>query len=139
MRDWSRLLHSAAKLSYEELVQEGKETVARVIDTIGKYADPDGASITLVGLAAYTATVDNELSEIEVKLIEDVLGINKKDFLGFVEQVKYEDKIVKELTDIVECMNEDELNDFASVLCGIFTVDGDVSDEEMAFLKKLCH
>ena len=139
MRDWSRLLHSAAKLSYEELVQEGKETVARVIDTISKYADPEGASITLVGLAAYTATVDNELSEIEVKLIEDVLGINKKDFLGFVEQVKHEDKIVKELTEIVECMNEDELNDFASVLCGIFTVDGDVSDEEMAFLKKLCH
>lgn len=139
MRDWSRLTHSVTKLGYEELVEEGKETVARVLDTIGKYSDPDGATITLVGLAAYTATVDNELSELEVKLIEDVLGITKKDFEGFIRQVQKDGKIVKELTDIVECMNEEELNDFASILLGIFAVDGNISDDEMAFLKKLCH
>ncbi len=139
MRDWTRLIGSVTKLSYEELVEEGKETVAKVLDTIGKYSDPDGATITLVGLAAYTATVDDELSEIEVKLIGDVLGISEKDFHGFVEQVKKDDKIIKELTDIVECMDEDELNDFASVLCGIFAVDGKITDDEMAFLKKLCH
>lgn len=139
MRDWSRLLHSVTKLSYEELVEEGRETVTRVLDTIGKYSDPDGATITLVGLAAYTATVDNELSDIEVKLIGDVLGISERDFEGFIDQVKKDDKIIKDLTDIVECMNEDELNDFASILCGIFAVDGKISDEEMAFMKKLCH
>lgn len=139
MRDWSRLLKSVSKLGYDELVQEGRETVERVLDTIGKYSDPDGATITLVGLAAYTATVDNELSELEVKLIGDVLGISKNDFEGFIEDVKKDDEIIKDLTDIVECMNEDELNDFASVLCGIFAVDGKISDEEMAFMKKLCH
>ena len=139
MRDWSRLLHSAMKLSYEELVKEGKETVARVLDTIGKYSDPDGATITLTGLAAYTATVDNELSDIEVKLIGDVLGISKKDFEGFIDQVKRDDKIIRELTEIVDCMNEEELNDFASILCGIFAVDGKITDDELAFMKKLCH
>ena len=130
MRDWSRLLHSVTKLGYEELVEEGRETVARVLDTIGKYSDPDGATITLVGLAAYTATVDDELSDIEVKLIGDVLGISKRDFEGFIEQVKKDDRIIKDLTDIVECMNEEGLNDFASILCGIFAVDGKISDEE---------
>ncbi len=139
MRDWTRLIGSALKLSYEELVQEGKETVDRVIDTIGKYSDPDGATITLVGLAAYTAAVDDELSPIEIKLIGDVLGITEKDFHGFVDQVRKDDKIIKELTDIVECMDEDELNDFAAVLVGIFAVDGKITDDEMAFLKKLCH
>lgn len=139
MRDWSRLLHSVTKLSYDELVEEGRETVLRVLDTIGKYSDPDGATITLVGLAAYTATVDDELSDIEVKLIGDVLGINERDFHGFIDQVKKDDKIIRDLTEIVDCMNEDELNDFASILCGIFAVDGNISDEEMAFMKKLCH
>ncbi len=138
MRDWSRLLHSAMKLSYEELVEEGKETVARVLDTIGKYSDPDGATITLTGLTAYTATVDNELSDIEVKLIGDVLGISKKDFEGFIDQVSRDDKIIRDLTEIVDCMNEDELNDFASILCGIFAVDGKITDDELAFMKKLC-
>ena len=139
MRDWSRLLHSATKLNYDELVEEGREVVSRVLDTIGKYSDPDGATITLVGLAAYTATVDDELSEIEVKLIGDVLGINERDFHGFIEQVKKDDRIIRDLTEIVDCMNEDELNDFASILVGIFAVDGKITDEEMAFLKKLCH
>ncbi len=139
MRDWTRLIGSALKLSYDELVEEGRTTVERVLDTIGKYSDPDGATITLVGLAAYTAAVDDELSPVEVKLIGDVLGISEKDFHGFVEQVKKDDKIIKELTDIVECMDENELNDFASVLVGIFAVDGKITDEEMAFLKKLCH
>ena len=27
MRDWSRLLHSVAKLSYDEIVEKGKENV----------------------------------------------------------------------------------------------------------------
>lgn len=139
MRDWTRLIGSALKLSYEELVEEGKVTVDRVLDTIGKYSDPDGATITLVGLAAYTAAVDDELSDVEIRLIGDVLGITEKDFYGFVEQVRNDDKIIKELTDIVECMDEDELNDFATVLVGIFAVDGKITDDEMAFLKKLCH
>ncbi len=139
MRDWTRLIGKALKLSYEELVEEGKATVERVLDTIGKYSDPEGADYTLVGLTAYTATVDDELSPIEVKLIGDVLGISENEFHGFVEQVKKNDKIIKELTDIVECMNEDELNDFATVLVGIFAVDGKITDEEMAFLKRLCH
>ena len=139
MRDWSRLLHSVTKLNYDELVEEGREVVSRVLDTIGKYSDPDGATITLVGLAAYTATVDDELSEIEVKLIGDVLGINERDFHGFIEQVKKDDRIIRDLTEIVDCMNEDELNDFASILVGIFAVDGKITDDEMAFLKKLCH
>ncbi|MBE6775876.1 MAG: hypothetical protein E7543_06770 [Ruminococcaceae bacterium] len=139
MRDWTRLIGKALKYSYEELVEEGKETVARVLDTIGKYSDPDGADYTLVGLTAYTAAVDDELSPVEIKLIGDVLGISEKEFHGFVKQVKNDDKIIKDLTDIVECMNEDELNDFASVLVGIFAVDGKITDEEMAFLKKLCH
>ncbi len=139
MRDWSRLLHSVTKLNYGELVEEGREVVSRVLDTIGKYSDSDGATITLVGLAAYTATVDDELSEIEVKLIGDVLGINERDFHGFIEQVKKDDRIIRDLTEIVDCMNEDELNDFASILVGIFAVDGKITDDEMAFLKKLCH
>ncbi|MBQ3137241.1 MAG: hypothetical protein IJB74_07160 [Clostridia bacterium] len=139
MRDWTRLIGKALKLSYDELVSEGKETVERVLDTIGKYSDPEGADYTLVGLTAYTAAVDNDLSPTEVKLIGDVLGVKEKEFHGFVEQVKKDDKIIKELTDIVECMNEDELNDFASILVGIFAVDGKITDEEMAFLKRLCH
>lgn len=139
MRDWTRLIGKALNYSYERLVEEGKETVERVLDTIGRYSDPEGADYTLVGLTAYTASVDDELSPIEIKLIGDVLGIGEKEFHGFVEQVRKDDKIVKELVDIVECMNEDELNDFASVLIGIFAVDGKITDEEMAFLKKLCH
>ncbi len=139
MRDWTRLIGKALKYSYEQLVEEGKETVERVLETIGKYSDPEGADYTLVGLTAYTAAVDDDLSPIEVKLISDVLGISEKEFHGFVEQVKKDDKIVRELVDIVDCMNEDELNDFASVLIGIFAVDGKITDEEMAFLKKLCH
>ncbi len=138
MRDWSRLLHSVAKLSYDEIVEKGKENVTSLLEIIEKYSDSDSAPIILVGLAAYTATVDDELSPIEIKLITDIIGINERDFHGFVEQVKADKKIISDLRDIAIAMNTDELTYLATLLALIFAVDGNISDEELAFLKDLC-
>ncbi len=138
MRDWSRLLHSVAKLSYDEIVEKGKENVKTLLEIIEKYSDSDAAPITLVGLAAYTATVDNELSDIETKLITDIIGISEKDFHGFVEQVKTDKRIVTDLRDIAIAMNTDELTYLATLLALIFAVDGNISDDELDFLKDLC-
>ena len=138
MRDWSRLLHSVAKLSYDEIVEKGKENVTFLLEIIEKYSDSDSAPIILVGLAAYTATVDDELSPIEIKLITDIIGISEKDFHGFVEQVKADKRIISDLRDIAIAMNTDELTYLATLLALIFAVDGNISDHELAFLKDLC-
>ncbi len=138
MRDWSRLLHSIAKLSYEEIVATGKEKVASVLSIIEKYSDSDAAPITLAGLAAYTATVDEELSPTEIRLIEDIIGIKEKEFKLFIHQVKADNKIVDDLVEIARCMNSDEMEDFSHLLALIFAVDGKITDEELDFIKKLC-
>ncbi len=138
MRDWSRLLHSVAKLSYSEIVEKGKENVTSLLEIIEKYSDSDSAPIILVGLAAYTATVDDELSPVEINLITDIIGISERDFHGFVEQVKADKKIISDLRDIAIAMNTDELTYLATLLALIFAVDGNISDEELAFLKDLC-
>lgn len=138
MRDWSRLLHSIAKLNYEQMVAEGKEKVSRVLSIIEKYSDSDSAPITLVGLAAYTATVDDELSPVELQFVNDTIGINEKDFKGFINQVRKDEKIVADLVEIANCMTMEEMNDFSHLLSLIFAVDGKITDEELAFIKKLC-
>lgn len=138
MRDWSRLLHSIAKLSYEQIVTEGKEKVNRVLSIIEKYSDSDSAPITLVGLAAYTATVDKELSETELKLVKDIIGVGENEFKDFIKQVRKDEKIVSDLIEIKNCMTRDEMDDFSHLLGLIFAVDGVISDEELAFIKKLC-
>lgn len=138
MRDWSRLLHSVAKLNYEEIVQTGKEKTANVLKIIEKYSDSDAAPITLAGLAAYTATVDEELSDIEIRLIEDIIGIKERDFKLFIHQVKADNRIVDDLVEIAKCMNMEEMEDFSHLLALIFAVDGKITDEELAFIKKLC-
>lgn len=138
MRDWSRLLHSIAKLDYDEIVTTGKEKAASVLRIIEKYSDSDAAPITLAGLAAYTATVDEELSRTEVRLIEDIIGIREKEFRLFIHQVKADSKIVDELVEIAKCMNADEMEDFSHLLALIFAVDGKITDEELDFIKKLC-
>ncbi len=138
MRDWSRLLHSIAKLNYEQMVAEGKEKVSRVLSIIEKYSDSDSAPITLVGLAAYTATVDDELSPVELQFVNDTIGINEKDFKGFINQVRKDEKIVADLIEIANCMTMEEMNDFSHLLSLIFAVDGKITDEELAFIKKLC-
>lgn len=138
MRDWSRLLHSIAKLNYDEIVAEGKKKVSSVLDIIEKYSDSDSAPITLVGLAAYTATVDEELSEIEVRLVKDIIGVSEKEFKDFIKSVKADDKIVRDLIEIADCMSREEMDDFSYLLGLIFAVDGKITDEELAFIKKLC-
>ena len=138
MRDWSRLLHSIAKLNYEQMVAEGKEKVSRVLSIIEKYSDSGSAPITLVGLAAYTATVDDELSPVELQFVNDTIGINEKDFKGFINQVRKDEKIVADLVEIANCMTMEEMNDFSHLLSLIFAVAGKITDEELAFIKKLC-
>lgn len=138
MRDWSRLLHSIAKLNYDEIVAEGKKKVSSVLDIIEKYSDSDSASITLVGLAAYTATVDEELSDIEIRLVKDIIGVSEKEFRDFIRHVKKDEKIVSDLVEIANCMNRDEMDDFSHLLGLIFAVDGKITDEELTFIKKLC-
>lgn len=139
MRDWSRLLHSIAKLSYDEIVAEGKQKVASVLNIIEKYSDSDSAPITLVGLAAYTATVDEELSETELRLVKDIIGISEKEFKDFIKQVRKDQKIVDDLVEIANCMNLEEMNDFSYLLGLIFAVDGKITEEELDFIKKLCN
>ncbi|MBQ8504393.1 MAG: hypothetical protein IJ491_09000 [Clostridia bacterium] len=138
MRDWSRLLHSIAKLSYDEIVAEGKKKVSSVLSIIEKYSDSDSAPITLVGLAAYTATVDEDLSEIEIRLVKDIIGVGEKEFKDFISQVKKDKAIVSDLKQIANCMTADEMNDFSHLLSLIFAVDGKITDEELSFIKKLC-
>ena len=138
MRDWSRLLHSIAKLSYEEIVETGKEKTASVLRIIEKYSDSDAAPITLAGLAAYTATVDDELSPTEIRLIEDIIGIKEKDFRMFIHQVENDNRIVDDLVEIAKCMEMEEMEDFSHLLALIFAVDGKITDEELDFIKKLC-
>ncbi len=137
MRDWSRLLHSIAKLSYEQIVAQGKEKAARVLDIIEKYSDSDSAPIILVGLAAYTATVDDELSEKELKLVKDILGVSEKEFTDFVHQVEKDGKIVRELVDIANSLTREEMIEAGDLMSLIFAVDGVISDKELAFIKKL--
>lgn len=139
MRDWSRLLNSVAKLSYEQLVETGKQTADRVLLAIEKYSDSDSAPIILVGLAAYTAMVDDELSPKEAKLVEEIIGVNQKDFAGFIRQTKADKHIISDLRDIAICMNDEEMSDLATLLSLLFAVDGNISDEELAFLKELCN
>lgn len=138
MRDWSNLLNKVKKMSYEQIVEKGKVIVDEVLDIVAKYSDSDAATIMLVGLAAYTATVDNNLSEIEIQLMNDVVGIKEKDFRGFVKAVSEDDKIIKELREICLCMTSDEMDLFAYMLAMIFAVDGEISKEEVDFLKTLC-
>lgn len=138
MRDWSNLLHKVQKMSYEEIVAKGKEIVDDVLESVAKYSDSDAAPIMLVGLAAYTATVDDNLSEVELQLMNDVVGIREKDFRGFVKIVKGEKRIVSELRDICLCMTADEMDKFAYMLAMIFAVDGEISQHELDFLKELC-
>jgi len=138
MRDWSRLLHSIAKLNYEEIVETGKKKTASVLRIIEKYSDSDAAPITLAGLAAYTATVDDELSPTEIRLIEDIIGIKEKDFRMFIHQVENDNRIVDDLVEIAKCMNMEEMEDFSHLLALIFAVDGKITDEELDFIKKLC-
>lgn len=138
MRDWSNLLSKVQKMSYDEIVVRGKEIVDDVLESVAKYSDSDAAPIMLVGLAAYTASVDDELSDIELQLINDVVGIREKDFRGFVKIVKGDKKIVRELREIALCMTSDEMDNFALMLAMIFAVDGEISNEEIDFLKELC-
>ena len=138
MRDWSNLLSKVQKMSYEEIVAKGKEIVDDVLESVAKYSDSDAAPIMLVGLAAYTASVDDDLSDIEFQLMNDVVGIREKDFRGFVKIVKGDKKIVKELREIALCMTSDEMDKFAFMLAMIFAVDGNISTEEIEFLKELC-
>ncbi len=138
MRDWSNLLSKVQKMSYEEIVAKGKEIVDDVLESVAKYSDSDAAPIMLVGLAAYTASVDDELSDIELQLMNDVVGIREKDFRGFVKIVKGDKKIVRELREIVLCMTSDEMDLFAYMLAMIFAVDGEISNHEIEFLKELC-
>lgn len=138
MRDWSRLLHSIAKLSYDEIVAEGKKKVSSVLNIIEKYSDSDSAPITLVGLAAYTATVDEELSHTELKLVKDIIGIGENEFKDFIKQVRADQKIVNDLVEIANCMSREEMDDFSHLLGLIFAVDGKITDEELDFIKKLC-
>lgn len=138
MRDWSRLLHSIAKLNYEQLVAEGKKKVSSVLSIIEKYSDSDSAPITLVGLAAYAATVDDDLSEKEISLVKEILGIGEKDFKGFISQVRKDNSIVNELVEITKCMKREEMDEFSYLLGILFAADGRFSDEELDFFKKLC-
>ena len=138
MRDWSNLLSKVQKMSYEEIVATGKSIVDNVLESVAKYSDSDAAPIMLVGLAAYTATVDDNLSDVELQLMNDVVGIREKDFRGFVKIVKGDKKIVKELREIALCMTSDEMDQFAFMLAMIFAVDGEISKEEIDFLKELC-
>ena len=138
MRDWSNLLKKVQKMSYEEIVAKGKAIVDDVLESVAKYSDSDAAPIMLVGLAAYTASVDDDLSDVELQLMNDVVGIREQDFRGFVKIVKGDDKIVKELREICLCMTSDEMDNFALMLAMIFAVDGEISKEEIEFLKELC-
>ena len=138
MRDWSNLLSKVQKMSYEEIVAKGKQIVDDVLESVAKYSDSDAAPIMLVGLAAYTATVDDNLSDVELQLMNDVVGIREKDFRGFVKIVKGDDKIVRELREIALCMTSDEMDLFAYMLAMIFAVDGEISQKEIDFLKELC-
>ena len=138
MRDWSRLLHSIAKLNYEQLVAEVKKKVSSVLSIIEKYSDSDSAPITLVGLAAYAATVDDDLSEKELSLVKEILGIGEKDFKGFISQVRKDNSIVNELVEITKCMKREEMDEFSYLLGILFAADGRFSDEELDFFKKLC-
>lgn len=138
MRDWSNLLSKVQKMSYEEIVAKGKEIVDDVLESVAKYSDSDAAPIMLVGLAAYTASVDDDLSDTELQLMNDVVGIREKDFRGFVKIVKGDKKIVKELREIALCMTSDEMDLFAFMLAMIFAVDGNIREEEIDFLKELC-
>lgn len=138
MRDWTGLLSKVKKMSYEEIVEKGKVIVDRVLSSVAKYTDSDSATIMLVGLAAYTASVDNDVSETELKLMQDVVGIKQKDFLGFVKQVKENEKIIADLRAVCLDMTSEELDDFALMLCMIFAVDGEISQNEIDFLKDLC-
>ncbi|MGN0448139.1 MAG: hypothetical protein ACI4GC_06290 [Acutalibacteraceae bacterium] len=138
MRDWTGLLSKVKKMSYEEIVEKGKVIVDKVLDSVAKYTDTDSATIMLVGLAAYTASVDNDVSETELKLMQDVVGIKQKDFLGFVKQVKENEKIIADLRAVCLDMTSEELDDFALMLCMIFAVDGEISQNEIDFLKDLC-
>lgn len=138
MRDWSRLLHSIAKLNYEQMVAEGKKKVSSVLNIIEKYSDSDSAPITLVGLAAYAATVDDDLSEKELSLVKEILGIGEKDFKGFISQVRKDNSIVNELVEITKCMKREEMDEFSYLLGILFAADGRFSDEELDFFKKLC-
>ena len=138
MRDWSNVLSKVQKMSYEEIVAKGKEIVDGVLESVAKYSDSDAAPIMLVGLAAYTASVDDDLSDVELQLMNDVVGIKEKDFRGFVKIVKGDKKIVNELREIVLCMNSDEMDNFALMLAMIFAVDGEISKQEVDFLKELC-
>lgn len=138
MRDWTGLLSKVKKMSYEEIVEKGKVIVDKVLGSVAKYTDSDSATIMLVGLAAYTASVDNDVSETELKLMQDVVGIKQKDFLGFVKQVKENEKIIADLRAVCLDMTSEELDDFALMLCMIFAVDGEISQNEIDFLKDLC-
>lgn len=139
MRDWSNLLSKVQKMSYEEIVETGKKIVDDVLESVAKYSDSDAAPIMLVGLAAYTATVDDNLSEVELQLMQDVVGIKEKDFRGFVKIVKGDKKIISDLREVCLCMTGDEMDKFAFMLAMIFAVDGEISKEEVDFLKELCN
>lgn len=138
MRDWSNLLSKVQKMSYEEIVAKGRIIVDDVLETVAKYSDSDAAPIMLVGLAAYTATIDDNLSDVELQLMNDVVGIREKDFLGFVKTIKQDNRIVRDLREICLCMTSDEMDQFAYMLAMIFAVDGEISKEEIDFLKELC-
>lgn len=138
MRDWSNLLKKVQKMSYEEIVAKGKEIVDDVLESVARYSDSDAAPIMLVGLAAYIASVDDELSDVELQLMNDVVGIREKDFRGFVKIVKGDKKIVRELREIALCMTSDEMDLFALMIAMIFAVDGEIHDNEVEFLKELC-
>ena len=138
MRDWSKLLHTISQLSYDEIVDKGKKAAENVLEILAKYSDSDAAPITLAGLAAYTATVDDELSEIEIRLVGEIIGISEKEFRMFIHQIQQDNTLITELTDISNCMNKEEMDEFSTLLALIFAVDGKITQEEKDFIKMLC-
>ncbi len=138
MRDWSKLLHTISQLDYEQIVEKGKKTAENVLEILAKYSDTDAAPITLAGLAAYTATVDDELSDVEIKLVGEIIGISEKEFRMFIHQIQQDNSIIEELTSISNCMNKEEMDEFSTLLALIFAVDGKITQEEKDFIKLLC-
>ena len=137
MSDWSNLLEKAKKLSYDEIVAEGKIIVDDVLASVAKHSDKDSAPIMLICLAAYTTNLDNNISELEMQLMQDVVGIREKDFRGFVNLFKDDKKLVRELKEICLGMSKAETEKFAYMLALIFAVDGEISAKESDFLNEL--
>ncbi len=135
MPQFSKIMQDMVNLNYDELVAVSKKAIIDVLPACKAVDEENNGMFMLSSLILTSIAADGNLSDLEMKLLQDALGMSADGIQKFINM--FDNKMYDLVDCFVDNMNSNVKASALILVTALCSVDEKISREETSFIRKL--